>query len=98
MAMWHDDAQYFAHPKTLLANGAAEIRERHITRFKEPDLFGRLLARFSVGTMVVDREIVTRNLPEGRAQVDVIAIYDVEAGRIRNAWFRQGAPVIAPAE
>ncbi|MFX7792940.1 nuclear transport factor 2 family protein, partial [Acinetobacter baumannii] len=72
MAFWHDDAQVFAHPATLLAEGADAIRARHVARFQEPDLFGRLVSRMSVGTMVVDREVVTRNFPEGRGQVDVI--------------------------
>lgn len=94
MACWHDDAQLFAHPATLLAEGAADIRARHVTRFQEPDLFGRLVTRMSLGTMVIDREVVTRNFPEGRGQVDVIAIYEVEGGRIAKAWFKMGAPVL----
>ncbi|QCI67314.1 nuclear transport factor 2 family protein [Phreatobacter stygius] len=92
MALWHDDAQVFAHPATLLADGAAAIRARHVARFQEPDLFGRLIARVSVGTMVVDREVVSRNFPEGRGEVDVIAIYEVDGGRIAKAWFKMGAP------
>ena len=92
MAIWHEDAQFFEHPGKLLANGAGEIRARHVVRFKEPDLFGRLIGRLSVGNMVVDREVVTRNFPEGRGQVDVIAIYEVEGGRIAKAWFKQGVP------
>ncbi len=94
MAMWHDDAQYFEHPTKLLANGAAEIRARHVIRFREPELFGRLIARISVGNMVVDREVVTRSFPEGRGQVDVIAIYEVEGDKIARAWFKQGIPVL----
>jgi ketosteroid isomerase-like protein len=43
MAMWADDAQYFEHPSKLLASGAAEIRARHVIRFNEPNLFGRLV-------------------------------------------------------
>jgi hypothetical protein len=85
MAAWHDDAEYYAHPNELLARGADEIRARHAARFKEPDLHGRLIARLSVGNLVVDREIVTRNFPEGRGKVDVIAIYEVEAGKITRA-------------
>ncbi len=97
MATWREDAQYFEHPSKLLANGAAEIRARHAVRFKETGLFGRLVARFSVGNMVVDREVVTRSFPEGRGQVDVIAIYEVEGDRISRAWFKHGIPVLDAA-
>jgi hypothetical protein len=94
MVVWHEGAQYFAHPSDLLANGAAEIRARHVIRFQDPILFGRLTGRLSVGGMVVDREVVTRSFPEGRGQVDVIAIYEVEDGTIVQAWFKQGTPIL----
>ena len=90
MPWWADDCQYYGFPSTLLANGAAEIRERHVERFKEPDLFGRLLTRIVVGNVVVDHETVQRNFPEGRGEVDVIGIYEVEGGKIAKAWFKMG--------
>lgn len=93
VAMWADDAEYFAHPNELLARGIADIRDRHIARFQEPGLYGKLIARVSVGNLVVDREIVTRNFPEGRGKIDVIAIYEVEAGKIARAWFKLGSPI-----
>jgi hypothetical protein len=94
MAVWHEDAQYFEHPDKLLASSAAEIRARHVARFKEPHLHGRLTGRFSVANLVVDREIVTRDFPEGRGQVDVIAIYEITGDKIARAWFKQGVPVL----
>jgi hypothetical protein len=94
MAAWREDAEYFEHPDRLLARGAAEIRIRHEIRFKEPDLHGKLIARFSVDNLVIDREVVTRNFPEGRGTVDVIAIYQVEGDRIARAWFKLGTPVL----
>jgi hypothetical protein len=87
MAFWADDAQYFEHPSKLLASGASEIRERHIIRFKEPDLHGRLIHRAAVGNKVVDHEIVTRTFPDGPGRIGVIAIYEVERGKIAKAWF-----------
>lgn len=96
MRCWSGDAQVFAHPDTLLADGAAAIRARHLVRFQEPNLFGRLISRMAVGdaagTTVVDREIVSRTFPEGPGRVDVIAIYRVTAGRISRAWFAMGEP------
>lgn len=90
MRWWAEDCQYYAFPSTLLASGAAEIRVRHVERFKEPDLFGTLLTRIVVGNMVVDHETVRRSFPEGPGEVDVVAIYEIEAGKIAKAWFKQG--------
>jgi putative hydrolase of HD superfamily len=92
MHWWADDCQYYAFPSTLLANGAKEIRERHLTRFKEPNLFGRLLSRITVGNIVIDHETVSRTFPEGPGEIDVIGIYEIKSGRIANAWFQQGTP------
>lgn len=92
MQWWADDCQYYAFPSTLLAGSAAEIRERHLARFEEPDLFGRLITRMAVGNVVIDQETVIRNFPEGRGEVDVICIYEIENGKIAKAWFKLGTP------
>jgi hypothetical protein len=94
MATWAGDAQYFEHPTKLLAKGAAEIRARHIARFKEANLFGRLIKRMVLGNKVIDHEVVTRTFPEGTGRVDVIAIYEVKDDKIANAWFILGSPVL----
>jgi hypothetical protein len=47
MLWWADDCQYYEFPDRLLASGAAEVRERHVIRFKEPNLHGRLVKRIS---------------------------------------------------
>ena len=95
MAWWSDDAQYYEFPNRLLASGAAAIRDRHIDRFKEPTLFGKLIKRIAVGNLVVDQETVTRSFPEGRGEVDVIAIYEVDGAKIVKAWFKMGTPRLA---
>ncbi|MCF3641534.1 nuclear transport factor 2 family protein [Rhizobium sp. TRM95111] len=97
MRWWAEDCEYYAFPATLLARGAAEVRARHVERFREPNLFGRLLSRAVVGNLVVDHETVTRTFPEGPGEVDVICLYEIEAGRIARAWFKMGAPRIAAA-
>ena len=94
MAMWAADAQNFEHPAKLLASGAAEIRARHIARFEEANLFGRLIKRMVVGNKVIDQEVVTRTFPEGTGRVDVNAIYEVKDDKIANAWFVLGSPVL----
>ncbi|GLQ94520.1 nuclear transport factor 2 family protein [Dyella acidisoli] len=95
MQWWADDCQYYAFPSELLADGAAQIRERHVERFKEPDLHGQLVHRSVAGNLVVDQEVVARNFPEGLGEVDVIAIYEIEAGKIAKAWFKIGPRRIA---
>lgn len=98
MAFWAADAQLYAHPATLLADGAAAIRARHVLRFQEPNLFGRLVQRMVVGNTVVDREVVSRTFPEGPGRVDVIAIYELAGERhapaISRAWFVMGPPML----
>ncbi|HEX9391168.1 MAG TPA: nuclear transport factor 2 family protein [Usitatibacteraceae bacterium] len=90
MTNWAEDAQFFEHPATLLASGAAAIRERHLLRFKEPNLHGKLIKRIAVGNKVVDQELVTRTFPEGTGTIEVIAIYEIENARIAKAWFIMG--------
>ena len=92
MQPWAEDCQYYEFPSRLLADGAADIRKRHVERFKEPNLFGRLVNRLAVGNLVVDQEIVTRDFPNGPGEVDVIAMYEIDGGKIARAWFKIGPP------
>jgi ribosomal protein S18 acetylase RimI-like enzyme len=92
MQYWVEDCQYYEFPSKLLANGAAEIRARHLIRFKEPNLCGALINRITVGNIVVDQEIVTRTFPDGPGEIDVLAIYEIERGKIAKAWFKMGTP------
>ena len=92
MEWWADDCQYYEFPPRLLASGAAEIRERHVERFKEPNLFGTLIKRSTVANVVVDQETVSRTFPDGSGEVDVVTIYEIEAGKIAKAWFKMGPP------
>src|SRR5437773_724292 len=87
IAAYADDAQQFEHPSKLLANGAAQIRERSAARFQEPNLHARLLNRIVSGNIVIDHEQVTRTFPEGPGTLELVAIYEVRDGRIAKAWF-----------
>ena len=92
MQWWAHDCEYYEFPSRLLASGANEVRERHVARFSEANLSGKLITRISVGNMVVDQEVVTRTFPDGPGEIDVIAIYEVENGKIAKAWFKMGSP------
>jgi hypothetical protein len=84
LATYAPDARQYALPATLLATGHAEMRPRFAARFQEPDLHAHLLRRVVMGNIVIDHETVTRNFPEGRGQVDLVAIYEVVDGLIRS--------------
>jgi hypothetical protein len=94
MECWADNCRYYEFPTRLLAEGATAIRERHIARFKEPNLFGKLVNRIVVGNVVIDHEIVTRTFPEGSGEVEVVAIYEIAEQKIARAWFKMGQPRI----
>ncbi|MEI9906187.1 MAG: nuclear transport factor 2 family protein [Asticcacaulis sp.] len=96
MACWSANAQMFSHPDTLLAAGHDQIRARHLVRFQEPDLDGKLVSRTVIGDRVIDREVVTRTFPQGKGELDVVAIYEVLGGLITRAWFITGEPTFSP--
>lgn len=90
MATYADDAQQFEFPSTLLAKGSPEIRQRFLLRFNEPNLHAKLKNRTILGDRVIDHETVTRTFPEGTGTIELIAIYEVQGGRIIKAWFLSG--------
>ncbi|NTJ44692.1 SnoaL-like domain-containing protein [Agrobacterium larrymoorei] len=92
MPWWAEDCEYYAFPDTLLAANAAEIRARHVERFKEPDLQGKLLKRIVVDDVVIDYETVTRTFPQGIGEIDVICIYVIAESKIAKAWFKISEP------
>jgi hypothetical protein len=92
MHWWADDCEYYEFPSRLLARGIEQIRERHVVRFQESNLFGELLHRSVVGNVVIDHERVKRTFPEGPGEVEVLAIYEVADGKIAKAWFKMGTP------
>jgi hypothetical protein len=94
LAIYADDAQMFEHPATLHASGSAALRERFATRFQEPNLEAVLLNRMVMGNIVVDHERVTRTFPEGPGKVELLMIYEVQNGRIMNAWGIAGAKTL----
>ena len=96
MATYTDDAQQFEHPSKLLASGAAQVRERSLVPFQEPNLHARLLRRIVMGNLVIDHETVTRTFPEGPGRLELVAIYEVQDGRIAKAWFRFAAKTLGP--
>ncbi len=96
LATYAEDAGLFEHPATLLARGAAALRERFAARFREPNLHAALQKRIVTGSFVIDHEIVTRTFPEGPGTLEVVMIYEVRNGRITNSWSIPGAKKLEP--
>lgn len=94
MATYAEDAQQFEHPATLLVDGAEQLRARFVARFVEPNLHAALVNRIVMGNVVIDHEKVTRTFPEGTGHIELVAIYEVQAGKIAKAWFRFGAKTL----
>lgn len=91
LATYAVDACQYQHPATLLARGHAEIRQRAIARFAEPDLHARLLGRQVLGQVVIDHEMVRRNFAEGPGYIELLCLYTVEEGKISSASFVSGS-------
>ena len=96
MTTYADDAQQFEYPATLLAAGAAQVRERTAARFREPNLHARLIRRIVMGQTVIDHEEVTRTFPEGTGRIELVAIYEVRDGKIATARFIYGPKTLDP--
>ena len=96
MATYSDDAQQFEYPTTLLTTGAAQVRERIATRFRESNLHARLVRRIVMGQIVIDHEEVTRTFPEGTGRIELVAIYEVCGGKIVTARFIFGTKTLDP--
>lgn len=98
LATYAPDAEQYVLHGERLAQGHAQMRERFLARFAEPDLHARLLSRTVVGAMVVDSELITRNFAEGLGTLEMLCVYEVVGGSIQRASFASGAKRLgAPA-
>ena len=96
LAIYADEAEVYEHPSKLLARGSASLRERFALRFTEPNLHAHLLNRIVMGNTVIDHERITRTFPEGAGTLEMVMIYEVQAGRIAKAWSLAGAKTLDP--
>lgn len=91
-----DARQYNLHGECI-AVGHVEMRKRILARFEEPDLHARLLSRTIMHNVVVDHEVITRNFPEGKGEVEMLCIYEVKDELIQTASFALGPKIIQTA-
>jgi len=90
MAIYADDVEHFEFPSTMVVSGAAQVRERLTARLQEANLHAKLVKRIVMGDFVIDHELVTREFPEGRGTIELIAMYEVQGEKIVRAWFKFG--------
>lgn len=76
----------------VLASGHDEMQQRISLRFSEPDLHAQLLNRMVMADWVIDHELIQRNFPQGRGQVEMLCSYQVKQGFIVKALFQLGQP------
>jgi hypothetical protein len=96
LEIYADNAQMFEHPAKLVATGTAELRERFVARFKEPNLHAKLRQRIVMGNTVIDHEEVDRTFPEGKGKIELLMIYEMQNGKIAKVWMIGGVKVLDP--
>lgn len=92
LGTYAQDAKQFNLHGECLAVGHDEMRKRIAVRFAEPDLHARLLSRIVMTNVVVDHEVITRNFPEGKGEIEMLCVYEVDNGLIKTASFSVGQP------
>ena len=92
LATYAPDARQYNLHGDCLAAGHDEMRARITARFKEPDLHARLISRTVSNNVVIDVEIITRNFPEGKGEIEMLCIYQIEGSLIQHASFSVGEP------
>ncbi|RVT45246.1 steroid delta-isomerase [Rheinheimera sediminis] len=94
LACYHPDAVQLDFHGLVLARGHGEMQQRISQRFAEADLHAQLLNRIVMGEWVIDHELIQRNFPEGRGQIELLCSYQVKQGLIVKALFQFGEKVL----
>jgi hypothetical protein len=89
---YHADAEQFLLHGGLLACGREAMRKRMVDRFDDVRLHAKLLSRTVLDSVVVDHELVTRTMPTGLAEIEMICLYEVKEGLIAKATFAMAQP------
>ena len=87
---YSENAEQFLLHAGELAKGREAIRRRMEGRFQDTKLQAQLIRRIVMENVVVDHELITRTFPDGPGTVEMICIYEVNAGKITKATFAIG--------
>ena len=94
-ATYADSIRIYRMPATEPAiEGMAKLRETYRARFASPNLHADIATRIVMGNKVVDHERVV-GIRDG--VVEVVAVYEVEGGKIQRVWFFNPGDPSAPA-
>lgn len=86
VATFHEDVQVYRMPSQEPSiSGKAKLGEFYATqRFNLPKLHAEIVKRIVLGNKVIDQERVTGVREQA---MEVVAVYEVVGGLIRNVWF-----------
>ncbi len=92
MATYDANAEIFEFPAKPLMKGAAQIQEFYATkRFNDPRLHATLDKRIVMGKVVIDYEKITNTQAGAPGRMEVIAIYEVNEGKISKVTLIRGS-------
>ncbi len=91
VACYAKDVKVYSYPDTLMFEGHEAMRARYTTRFEDPLLYAYVAKRTVMGKTVLDHEYVRASLPLGPGVLQVMAIYQIEDGKIAEVRFIYGA-------
>ncbi|WP_213086260.1 nuclear transport factor 2 family protein [Roseateles sp. DAIF2] len=96
IATYAEDACIYSMPgERLEFRGHAQIAAHYGGKtFQNPALQAQILARLVVGNKVIDHERATGVREE---PIEVLVIYEVQAGLIQNVWFHPPDQAAPPA-
>ncbi|MBI3229151.1 MAG: nuclear transport factor 2 family protein [Burkholderiales bacterium] len=90
LACYADDVKIYAYPDTLMCEGKEAMRSRYAGRFSDPNMYAYVAHRTTMGNTVLDHEYVRTTVPLGLAVLQVMAVYQIEGGKIAEVRFIYG--------
>ncbi len=100
LATYDKDAEIIEYPSKLLMKGWPQIEAFYANkRFNDPILHATIAKRIVLGAIVIDHEQVRRTLPEGPGMGEVVAMYEIQEGKIVRVTIMRGSAALArPAQ
>lgn len=87
LSTYASDACQFNLHGDCIAKGYSQIKQRMLLCFAKADSPALLLSRIVMGHIVVDHEIVTRNDPERKTDIELLCVCEIEQGRRQKVAF-----------
>jgi hypothetical protein len=88
LSTYAKDAIQYSTEGQILASGHEQMKLNIEVRFREPDLYAKLINRMVCDDVVIDNELITRNFPEGKGSIEMLCIYHVVDGLITKGQFK----------